>query len=99
MAMCMCISCNIYVALGARGLKLIFNKDDSLFFEKKFASSWGAPQDNDAKFKFAIHPQGIMQFYCISLTFDSLTGSWSVWHCLATCSDTTMVDKKLFSSH
>ena len=43
-------------------LKLIFNKDDSLFFEKKLASSRGAPQENNAKFRFAIHPQGIRQF-------------------------------------
>ena len=45
-------------------LKLIVNKDDSLFFEKKkLASSRGAPQENDAKFRFAIYPQGIRQFY------------------------------------
>ena len=45
-------------------LKLIFNKDDSLFFlRKKLASSRGAPQENDAKFRFAIHPQRIRQFY------------------------------------
>ena len=44
-------------------LKFIFNKDDSLFFEKKLALSWGGPPENDAKFKFAIHPQGIPQFH------------------------------------
>ena len=43
-------------------LKLIFNKDDSFFF-KNLASSRGAPQENDAKFRFAIHPQGIRQFH------------------------------------
>ena len=44
-------------------LKRIFNKDDndSLFFGKKLASSWGAPQENDTEFRFAIHPQGIRQ--------------------------------------
>ena len=43
-------------------LKLIFNKDDSLFFlKKKLASSRGAPQEYDAKFRFAIHLQGIRQ--------------------------------------
>ena len=36
-------------------LNLIFHKDDSPF--------WGAPQENDAKFRFAIHPQGIGQFH------------------------------------
>ena len=45
-------------------LKLIFNKDDSLFFfKKKLASSRGAPLEYDAKFRFAIHPQGIWQFH------------------------------------
>ena len=45
-------------------LKLIFNKDDSFLFQKKtLASSRGASQENDAKFKFAIHPQGIRQFH------------------------------------
>ena len=44
-------------------LKLTFNKDDSLFIEKKIASSRGAPKENDAKFRFAIHPQGIRQFH------------------------------------
>ena len=45
-------------------LNLIFNKDDYFFFEKKkLASSRGAPQENDAKFRFAMHPQGIGQFY------------------------------------
>ena len=43
---------------------LIFNKDDSFFFLKKqLASSWGASQENDAKFRFAIRPQGIRQFH------------------------------------
>ena len=45
-------------------LNLIFRKDDLFFFEKKkLASSRGAPQENDAKFGFAIHPQGIGQFH------------------------------------
>ena len=45
-------------------LKHIFNKDDIFFFEnKKLASCRGAPQENDAKFRFAIHPQGIRQFH------------------------------------
>ena len=44
-------------------LKLIFNKDDLFFFEKKLTSSQGVPQDNDAKFRFAIHPQGIRKFH------------------------------------
>ena len=30
---------------------------------KKNYRHMGAPQENDAKFKFAIHPQGIRQFY------------------------------------
>ena len=33
------------------------------FFKKKVASSRGTPQENDAKFRFAIHPQGIRQFH------------------------------------
>ena len=42
---------------------LIFNKDDLFFFFlKKIAFSWGAPQENDTKFRIAIHPQGIWQF-------------------------------------
>ena len=44
-------------------LKHIINKDDLLFFEKNLASSWGAPQENDAKFRFAIHLQEIRQFH------------------------------------
>ena len=44
-------------------LKLIFNKDDSFFFEKKLASSQRAPQENDATFRFVSHPQGIWQFH------------------------------------
>ena len=40
-------------------LKLIFNKDDSLFSKKKLASSRRTPQENDAKFRFASNPQGI----------------------------------------
>ena len=44
-------------------LKLIFNKDDPFFSDKKLASSRGAPQENYAKLRFAIHPQGIRQFY------------------------------------
>ena len=42
---------------------LIFRKDDLFFLKKKLASSRGAPQENDAKFKFASHPQGIEQFH------------------------------------
>ena len=43
---------------------LIFNKDDSFFFEKKkLASSWEAPQENYAKFRIAIHPQWIREFH------------------------------------
>ena len=42
---------------------LIFNKDDSFFFEKKLVPSWEAPQEYDTKFRFAIHPQGIRQFH------------------------------------
>ena len=41
----------------------ILKKDDPFFFEKKLVSSWGAPQGNDAKFRNAIHPQGIRQFH------------------------------------
>ena len=37
-------------------LKQIFNKDE-------LALSWRAPQENDAKFRFPIHPQGIRQFH------------------------------------
>ena len=45
-------------------LKHIFNKGDSLFFfKKKLALSWRAPQENDAKFRFPIHVQGIRQFH------------------------------------
>ena len=40
---------------------LIFNKDDSFFLKTILASSWGAPLENDAKFRIAIHPQGIWQ--------------------------------------
>ena len=29
---------------------------------KKLASSLGAPEENDAKFRFAINPQGMRQF-------------------------------------
>ena len=39
----------------------IFSNDNSFF--KKIASGRGAPQENDAKFRFAIHPQGIRQFF------------------------------------
>ena len=42
---------------------LIFKKDDSFFSDKKIAPSWGAPQENDAISRFAIHPQGIRQFH------------------------------------
>ena len=44
-------------------LKLIFNKDDLFFFLKKINVISGAPQENDAKFRFAIHSQGIQQFH------------------------------------
>ena len=33
------------------------------FFNKKIVSSRGAPQENDAKLRFAIHSQGIQQFH------------------------------------
>ena len=33
------------------------------FLNKNLASSRGVPQENDAKFRFAIHPQGIEQFH------------------------------------
>ena len=33
------------------------------FLKKKLASSRLAPQENDAKFRFAMHPQGIRQFH------------------------------------
>ena len=36
------------------------------FVKKKLASSFGAPQENDTNFRFAIHPQGIInQMYDI----------------------------------
>ena len=42
----------------------IFDKDNSFFFEKKrLASGRGAPQENDAKFRFAIHQQEIRLFH------------------------------------
>ena len=42
---------------------LISNKNDSFLLKKKLAS-WGAPQEeHNAKFRFAIHPLGIRQFY------------------------------------
>ena len=44
-------------------LKLIIDKEDSFFFQKNLASSRGAPQENDAKFRFAIHQQRIRQFH------------------------------------
>ena len=44
-------------------LHLIFRKDDLFFLKKKLASSRGALQENDTKFGFAIHPQGIGQFH------------------------------------
>ena len=44
-------------------LKLIFNNNDMIHFFFKLASSRGAPQENDAKFRFAIHPQGFRQFH------------------------------------
>ena len=37
-------------------------KDDSFFLEKKTSVISGAPQENDARFRIAIHPQGIRQF-------------------------------------
>ena len=33
------------------------------FLKKKLALCWGAPQEIDAKFIFAIHPLGIRQFH------------------------------------
>ena len=34
-----------------------------IHFFFKLASSRGAPQENDAKFRLAIHPQGFRQFH------------------------------------
>ena len=45
------------------GASLCLTKMIHAFLKKKLASSWGAPQENDAKFRFAIHPQGIRQFH------------------------------------
>ena len=42
---------------------LILNTDDSFIFIFLIASSRGAPQENDAKFRFAILPQGFRQFH------------------------------------
>ena len=47
-------------------LKHIFNKDDIFIFENKNYRHVGearASQENDAKSRFAIHPQGIQQFH------------------------------------
>ena len=46
-------------------LDLIFNKDGSFFFGKKLVSSRGAPQEIDAKFRFAINPQRSRQLHDI----------------------------------
>ena len=51
---------------------LIFNKDDSFFFLKKIASTRGAPQEIDTKFRFAIHPQGIRQLHGLRLSIKPL---------------------------
>ena len=40
----------------------ICNKD-IVFFEKKLVSSLGARQENNVKFKFAIHSQGVLQIH------------------------------------
>ena len=37
----------------------LVNKDDSFLLETKIMSTREAPQEMDAKFRFAIHPQGI----------------------------------------
>ena len=43
---------------------LIFNKCDSYFSVRKpLASARGAPQENDANFRYATPPQGIRQFH------------------------------------
>ena len=39
------------------------NQDDSFLLETKIVSTREAPQEMDAKFRFAIHPQGICD-YC-----------------------------------
>ena len=44
-------------------LNIIFRKDDLFFLKKKLVLSRGAPQENDAKFRFASHPQGIERFH------------------------------------
>ena len=46
-------------------LKHIFNKDKMIysFLKIKISVRRGAPQENDAKFRFAIHQQGIRQFH------------------------------------
>ena len=35
----------------------------NFFWKKNLASPLRAPQENDAKFRFAMHPQGIRQFH------------------------------------
>ena len=42
---------------------MLVYKDDSFFCEKNKRLLEGAPQENDAKFRFAIHSQGIQQFH------------------------------------
>ena len=41
----------------------LVKKGDSFFLNKKLASTLASTSENDAKFRFAIHPQGIRQFH------------------------------------
>ena len=52
-----CMTCIFYVKSSFL-TKMIYS-----FLKKKLASSRGAPQENDAKFRFAIHQQGIRQYH------------------------------------
>ena len=45
------------------GLISLLTKMIHSFLKKKLASARGAPQENDAKFRFTIHPQEIRQFH------------------------------------
>ena len=59
----------------------------TFFWKKNLASSLRAPQENDAKFRFAMHPQGIRQFHdnckiakCQTVAILAPVYSCSVWH-------------------
>ena len=62
-----CIGVQVYKCMGVQVCKYMFDlffiKDDSLFFQIKFSVFMGAPQENDANFRFAIYPQGIWHFH------------------------------------